>query len=178
MEYQKKIDYLHAKIIGYDEYYQCPSIIIKDSTGRVVDKCAYRPIKPAKYEHWTEPKYIYKNTGFRGKDFLYPFQTEIEKIIKREKYIIVGEGIKNAVNALLYSTPFISMESASNMVDQKLIDYIVDFKERGFGIVCIFDGDKAGEKAFNNFIEQSTINAVNHLDFKSNIDFTTYMAGA
>jgi hypothetical protein len=173
-----KIDYLYSKIIGYDEYYQCTSIIIRDATGKVVDKCAYRPIKPANYDNWIDPKYIYKNSHNRGDNFIYPFQSEVEKIIKREKYFIVGEGIKNAVNALLYSAPFISMESTSNQINQKLLDYIIELKDRGFGVVCMFDGDKAGLKAYNQFKEQSGLDAINHLDFKSNIDFTEYMVGA
>jgi len=178
MENKIKLDYLHGKILGYDEYYQCASIIIRDREGKVVDKCAYRPNKPTNYDNWNEPKYIYKNSHARGNEFLYPFQTEVEKIIKREKYFIVGEGIKNAVNALLYSAPFISMESTSNSIEQKLIDYIVELKEKGFGIVCMFDGDKAGAKAYKQFCEISGLEPINHLDFKSNIDFTTYMVWA
>jgi len=178
LDLKRKMDYLHDKIIGYDEYYQCASIIIRDATGRVVDKCAYRPTKPAKYDNWSHPKYIYKNTHNRGNSFIFPFQTEIEKIIKREKYFIVGEGIKNAVNALLYSAPFISIESTSNSIDTKLINYITELKNKGLGIVCIFDGDTAGKKAYNNFKEQTGLNPLNHLDFKSNIDFTDYMVGA
>ena len=178
LEYQRKFDYLHRKIIGYDAFYRCPSIIIRDTTDRVVDKIAYRPQKPDKYDNWNDPKYIYKNSHNRGSNFLYPFQIEIEKIIKREKHLIVGEGIKNAVNALIYSAPFVTIESTSNRLSPELITYLTGHQERGTGIICMFDGDAAGEKAHKQFTDQTGIQAPNHLDFGSGIDFTEYIGGA
>jgi DNA primase len=178
LEYQKKFDYLHQKIIGYDEFFKCASIIIRDRHGKVVDKIAYRPIKPDNFDKWSDPKYIYKNSHNRGINFLYPFQEEVEKIINREKYIIVGEGIKNAVNALIYSAPYITIESTSNSIPKELINYLKEYQDRGFGIVCMFDGDKAGLQAYNRFKEQTGINADNHLDFSSGVDFTEYIIGS
>jgi len=170
-----KLDYLHSKIIGYDEFFKCSSIIIRDRTGKVVDKCAYRPNQPEGYDKWTNPKYIHKNSHNRGQDFLYPFQVEVEKIIKRERYLIVGEGIKNAINALLYSAPFISVESSSNSTNKEFIKYINSYIDRGFSIIYMFDGDKAGQEAFIKFREVSGINADNYLSFDSGIDFTDYL---
>ncbi len=178
LDYQKKFDYLHQRIIGYDEFFKCASIIIRDRHGKVVDKIAYRPVKPNNFDKWSDPKYIYKNSHNRGINFLYPFQEEVEKIVNREKYIIVGEGIKNAVNALIYSAPYITIESTSNNIPTELINYLKDYKERGFGIVCMFDGDKAGLKAYERFKEQTGINADNHLDFTTGVDFTEYIIGS
>ena len=178
LDFKTKLEYIHNKIIGWDNYYRCPSIILRDRTGKIIDKQAYRPTKPDSHKNWTDPKYIPKNTGNRGNEFLYPFQEEIEQIIKRERYFIVGEGIKNAVNALVYSAPFISLESSSNATSQKLIDYIKDLKDKGYGLVCIFDGDTAGEKAFNHFKSSTGLECENHLLFTSGIDFTDHMAKA
>jgi len=175
LDFKRKLEYIHNNIIGYDNYYKCASIILRDCTGKVVDKQAYRPSKPASYKNWVDPKYIPKNTNNRGDNFLYPFQEEIEKIIKREKYFIVGEGIKNAVNALLYSAPFISLESSASATPVKLIEYIKDLKDKGYGLVCLFDGDTAGLKAYEKFKTTTGLECENHLDFKSNIDFTDHM---
>lgn len=177
IEMKPKLDYIHKHIIGFDTFYQCPSIIIRDCTGAIVDKCAYRPNQPKGFDNWSNPKYIHKNTTQRGEDFLYPFQIEIEKIIKREKYLVVGEGIKNAVNALLYSIPFISIESTSNTISVALKEYILDLDNKGLAITYMFDGDKAGKKAFEDFKEHTGLIGKNYLNFSSNIDFTEYMVG-
>jgi len=177
IEMKPKLDYIHKHIIGFDAFYQCPSIIIRDCTGKIIDKCAYRPKQPKGFDNWTAPKYIHKNTTNRGKDFLYPFQIEIEKIIKREKYFVIGEGIKNAVNALLYSIPFISIESTSNSISVELKEYILDLKNKGFAVTYMFDGDKAGKTAFENFKEHTGLVGENYFDFSSNIDFAEYMVG-
>jgi len=177
LDYKPRIEYLFDNIIGYSNHFNCPTIIIRDSKNNIVDAIAYRPQKPKNYDNWSEPKYIYKNSHNRGSDFLYPFQNEVQKIIEREKYIVVGEGIKNGLNALLYSVPFISLEGGCFGISDKLYEYIKNYVDKGFGLICMFDGDKAGEIAFNNFVERTKFNTTNYLDFNSNMDFVEYLMG-
>jgi len=171
----KKINYLKNNILGYDNFFNCPSIIIRNKDRKIVDIISYRPKKPEDFDDWSEPKYIYKNSHNRGENFLFPFQVEFESILEKEDFFIVGEGIKNALNALLHSLPYITIESTSNTIDRKLLEYIIDITKTR-KIICMFDGDKAGQKAFENFKEQSKIqNLQNFFDFKSNLDFTDYI---
>lgn len=174
-EYKQKLDYMFTTLVGWNKHFKCSSIIIKDDSGRIVDLIAYRPNKPDNYNEWSNPKYIYKNSHNRGENFLYPFRKEVEPIINREKYLIVGEGIKNGLNALLYSVPFITLESSSNKVNDKLINYIRDYHSKGFNVICMFDGDKAGAKAYENFKLQSGLEVDNFLKFDSNQDFVDYL---
>ena len=177
-EYGKKIEYLFKHIVGWNDFFKCPSIIIRDNTGRIVDTIAYRPTKPNDFDNWTNPKYIYKNSHNRGDNFLYPFKKEVETILKKQtkdKYLIVGEGIKNGLNALLYSVPFITLESSSNKLNNKLKKYILDWYNKGYNIICMFDGDKAGEKAHKKFIENIGHNFKNFLKFDSGLDFVDYL---
>jgi hypothetical protein len=151
-----KINYLFKNLIGWNEFFKCPSIIIKDDNKRIVDIIAYRPVKPANFDNWTNPKYIYKNSHNRGSSFLYPFRREVETILSKQqsdKYLIVGEGIKNGLNALLYSAPFISLESTSNQLNKALLVYIESYQSMSFNIISMFDGDLAGAKAYLNFIK-------------------------
>ena len=174
-EYKQKLDYMFTNLIGWNKHFKCSSIIIKDDSRRIVDLIAYRPNKPDNYNDWNNPKYIYKNSHNRGENFLYPFRKEVEPIINREKYLIVGEGIKNGLNALLYSVPFITLESSSNKVNENLIKYIRDYHSKGFNVICMFDGDKAGAKAYENFKLQSGLEVDNFLKFDSNQDFVDYL---
>jgi len=176
--YQAKVTYLINHLLGYDNFWKCPSIIIKDDTGKVVDYIAYRPVKPDNFENWTNPKYIYKNSHNRGADFLYPFRKEVESILSKQtsdNYLIVGEGIKNGLNALLYSVPFITLESTSNKMDEKLISYIKSYDDKGYKIIAMFDGDEAGLNAFTKFKEQTGLDVNNFLDFSSGLDFVDYL---
>jgi len=174
-DYKQKLDYMFTTLVGWNKHFKCSSIIIKDDNGRIVDLIAYRPNKPDNYNEWSNPKYIYKNSHNRGDNFLYPFRKEVEPIINREKYLIVGEGIKNGLNALLYSVPFITLESSSNKINEKLINYIRDYHSKGFNIICMFDGDKAGAKAYENFKLQAGLEVDNFLKFDSNQDFVDYL---
>lgn len=178
-EAKLKIDYLHKNILGWDEYYRCPSIIIRDDNNRIVDLIAYRPQKPENYDNWSDKnKYFYKNKNNRGENFLFPFRKEFESILFKQtedRYFIVGEGIKNGLNALLYSVPFLSLESSSDKLDQRLIDYIKDLVNRGFSLITMFDGDKAGHKAFENFKNSTGLNCKNFLQFNSGLDFVDYL---
>lgn len=174
LSYKKKLDYLFSQIIGYDSYFKAPSISLKDNKGTVVDKATYRPNKPDHIpaEKWGKNKYYYKNSDFRGANFLYPFQNEVERIINRENYMIIGEGLKNSVNALIYSIPYISIESASNKSSTALYHYINKNIDQGKGLMCMIDGDNAGKRAYLmfmiNFLEEAykTTVAVQDKDLK------------
>lgn len=177
-EYKRKIDYLFTHILGWNDFFKCPSIILRDDINKIVDIIAYRPNKPENYDKWDNPKYIYKNSHNRGDSFLYPFRKEVETILNKpnaDKFLIVGEGIKNGLNALVYSVPFITLESSSNKTSDSLIAYIRGYYDRGYSIVGMFDGDKAGAKAHESFIAQSGLQINNFLDFNSGLDFVDYL---
>lgn len=174
--YQSVADYLFDTTIGYDSYFNCPVIIIRDSEGEVVDLIKYRPVREG-YDNL--PKYLQEKSinkpKNRGEAFSYPFQIEMQRIIKREKYVFIGEGIKNAVNALVRSVPYISIESASNVRNGRLIDYVSDLYKNGIKIFAAMDGDKAGENAFTEIKKQLKLPLDNLLDFESGLDFTDYL---
>jgi len=174
--YKEKFEYLHKRIIGWDNFFNCPSIILRDTTGKIVDKVSYRPQKPKDWDDWSKPKYIYKNQNNRGENFLYPFQIEVEKLLEREDYIIIGEGIKNSLNALIYSVPYITLEGASMDVSNKLLQYIKNLIDKKYKILAMFDGDEAGENAFLKIKEALGIELYNFFDFSTGDDFTSYMA--
>ena len=169
--------YLFSTIIGWDNYFNCPVIILHDTTGAVVDIIKYRP---SRIDYDNPPKYLQKNNRDkptnRGNNFLYPFQVEMEQLIKKNNKVLVGEGIKNSVNALIRSVPFISMESVSNAENPRLIAYIDELSKNGVQIWGTIDGDVAGEKAFNKLnAKLSQPIKKNLVDFNSNIDFTDYL---
>jgi len=202
-KFEKGLSYIFNHLVGYDKHWRCPSIIIRDDGGKVVDYIAYRPKKPQNYDNWSEPKYIYKNSHDRGKNFLYPFRKEIEHILKDKPYMIIGEGIKNGLNALLYSIPFVSVESTSSTINKELIEYI---RNQDKNIITMFDGDLAGARAYLKFISSYLTNTApvikeflgkkheiegyikfikecdfkikNYFDFNSGVDFVEYMQGS
>jgi len=179
-KFQKKLEYLTDKILGFDNFFKCPSIILRDVTNRVVDIISYRPNRPQNYEDWSNPKYIYKNSHNRGKAFLFPFQKEFEAIIKKQekdRYFIVGEGIKNGLNALLYSTPYLTLESTTYKLSETIKNYITDLIDRGYSLITMFDGDEAGKKAYNKFVEDTGLEVPNFFEFDSGLDFVEYLQG-
>jgi len=99
----------------------------------------------------------------------------MERLTKKEGFVFVGEGLKNAVNALIRSVPYISIESASNAKNDKLIAYVNKLFQDGVTIYGAMDGDVAGEKAFNAICDQMVFSIENLLDFKSGLDFTDYL---
>jgi len=187
ISYKERVDTAFSKFIGYDAYFTCPSIIIRDKTNRVVDKCAYRPNKPEKWDTWRSPKYIYKNQVDRGSNFLYPLQLEMEELLHVKKVFVVGEGIKNAVNAYIHGMPFISLESASTNTSKELSEYILALLNRGYKIIAFFDGDgdnqdpkkwTKGKLAFEKFKKTTSLyDLENAVSFDSDIDFTDYIVG-
>jgi hypothetical protein len=178
--YIKNVDvsvarYIFGTIVGYCNFFSSP-IIIRDYTGSVVDIAKYRPFHQG-YENL--PKYLYEKSvnkpQNRGLDFLYVFQREMERLISKYRYVFVGEGLKNAINALIRSVPYISIESTSNVKNQKISEYIQNLYQSGIRVYGAMDGDKAGKTAFdtmNGLLERSIENLI---DFESDMDFTDYL---
>ena len=168
--------YIFSHIVGYDAYFDCPCIVIRDKLDRVVDIVKYRPCRD---EYANPPKYLYEKSANkppnRGKHFLYLFQVEMERLIQKYDYAFVGEGLKNTVNALIRSVPFVSIESASNAGNRKLVEYVQKLYRKGIRIYGAMDGDKAGEEAFLTLKKALGISFENLIDFNSGIDFTDYL---
>ena len=184
IEYKAKLDYLFKNILGYSNFWKAPTIILRDNKNKIVDMVTYRPKSKDTGEEIKNMKYYYKNQNNRGDDFIYPFEILVKVIVskmpKDKKYIVVGEGLKNGLNALLYSIPFISVESTGNSkrIDKKLIDAIDNFIKEGCGLVTAFDGDNAGKEAYESFISFTGYDTENLFDFDSGIDFVDYMQGS
>lgn len=170
----KMAKYVFKNIVGFSEYFNCPAIIIRDSKNRVVDIAYYRPIR----EDRELPKYLYKANDKkplnRGKYFLYPFQIDMERLMKKKSYVVVGEGLKNAVNALIYETPYISLEGAANKPKDELAEYVKKLEKEGKVIYTAFDGDKAGKSAYEAFNRAIQRDYKPLFGFDSGYDFTTY----
>ncbi len=169
-------EYILCTKIGFDDFFSCPVIIIHDANGNVVDIVKYRPSRDGyeKLPKYLQEKSVNKPNG-RGKSFLYPFQIEMERLIKKEGFVFIGEGLKNAVNALIRSIPYISIESTSNVKNDKLVAYVNKLFQNGVLIYGALDGDAAGEKAFNAIANQMAFSIENLLDFESGLDFTDYL---
>ena len=172
----KYMDYIFNNIVGYSDFFQCPVIVIRDTNGDAVDIAHYRPVaKDGK----KLPKYLYKANAKkpykRGVNFLYPFQREMESIIAKKDFAIVGEGLKNALNALAYRMPYISLEGAGNKPSEKMKAYIQEIESSGKSIVTAFDGDAAGERAYLSFKGLMRREYKNLFTFDSGEDFTTYI---
>ncbi len=169
-------EYVLCTKIGFDDFFSCPVIIVHDTNRDVVDLIRYRPQKKG-YENL--PKYLQEKSenkpDGRGENFLYPFQIEMERLIKKEGFVFVGEGLKNAVNALIRSVPYISIESTSNVKNDKLIAYVNKLFQDGVVVYGAMDGDAAGEKAFNAISNKLAFSIDNLLDFDSGLDFTDYL---
>ena len=171
--------YVFKKLLGFNPLYSCPAILLHDSRGKIVDIANYRPNKPANYENWAEPKYKLMNSSHRGKYFLYPFQREMETIMKHKKVFAVGEGLKNALNAYVHGLAFVSLESTSTNASEALVSYVLDLLTKGYKVLSFFDGDDAGLKAFNKFKEATKLyDLENAVSFESGIDFAEYAVGA
>jgi len=177
ISYLEKLKYLSENILGYDKYYKCTKIILRDSKNLVVDIISYRAINPKTGEAYSNKYFQLPNTKKpikRGNHFLYPFQLENEELLKKNDYLLIGEGLKNSINAYLYSVPYLSMESVSNSFSDKLKNYIHNIKSKGIDIIGAFDGDNAGAEAYKRFCDEvCTIS--NLFSFDSNIDFTDYI---
>ena len=175
---EKKFIYTFNHLVGWSDFWKSPSLILKDCNGKVVDIVAYRPKDKAGKEI-RGMKYYYKNFLDRGDSFIYPYQKEVELIAERERYIIIGEGLKNALNALIYGVPFLTIESTGNTshISDNMKETIAKYIKKGWGIATAFDGDKSGEKAYHDFLSLLGLGleVENILSFSSNQDFVDYL---
>lgn len=181
----KRISYILEKVLAYDTLFNCPAIIIRDHNSNICDISKYRPQKPAKFNNWGNPKYMYEKEENklknRGENFLFPFSREMEKLIDKNSFFFIGEGLKNAVIALLFGVPFISLESVSNGINQKLLEFIKE-KSKTKKIIGAFDGDgeseekdKKGKGAYLSAKETLGLEFDNLFAFDSDIDFADYL---
>ena len=166
---EDRITYIFDKFIGYDPYYDCPVIIIYDYFGNVVNIVKYRPKKDGK----EFMKYLYlKAEETPDSDYLYPFQYEMEKMMFDQGAAYVGEGLKNAVNALVFGLPYVSTESTSGSFD-KLGEYLKTPRMKDVFMIGAFDGDEAGERAYKKMNE--LVPMENMFTFNSGMDFAEYL---
>lgn len=186
-EHQKRLHYILENILAHDTFFKCPAIIIRDGKGKIVDIAKYRPDKPDTFDDWSYPKYMYvreeDKLPNRGKDFLYPFQVEMERIIERYEFFFIGEGLKNAFNALVFGVPFISIESVSNEMRVELQEYIKE-KSKNKLIIGAYDGDdkldESGNhtKGYGAYLKAKEVLGLefdNLFRFDSEIDFSEYI---
>ncbi len=167
---EKFADYLFSKVIGYDSYYHCPAIILRDESETVVDIIRYRPERSGKP---LKMKYLYMSATDRpDSEYLFPLQAQMMRIILDQGYCFVGEGLKNAVNASLVGIPFISIEGAGN-IKPKLIMYLKSNRMKDVVMIGAFDGDGAGERAYKQMCAE--IPMENEFTFDSNMDFAEYL---
>lgn len=165
--------YLFNRLVGWDDYFQCPVIVVRDIEGRVVNIVRYRP-KPRR-EGDTLPKYLQTKADERPDyPYLFPFEIEMRRLLKKERICYVGEGLKNALNALTLGVPFVSTESAST-IKPDMAAYLKTLDEVRF--IGAFDGDEAGRKAYELMADLIPIEG-NILPFDSGLDFTDWIRGA
>jgi len=177
VDFKPKLEHIFNYFLGWSDFWQSPSLILKDLDGRVVDIVAYRPHDKETGKEIKGMKYYYANFKGRGDRFIYPWQKEAEHIAEREGYIIIGEGLKNGLNALLYSVPFLSLESTENVLklSDTLKQTIQSYVNKGWGVATAFDGDASGEKAYHHFLSLLGFEVENILRFDSNKDFSEYL---
>ncbi len=166
---EEVVTYIFNKFIGYDSYYDCPVIIIYDYSGNVVNIVKYRPKKDGK----EFMKYLYlKAEETPDSEYLYPFQYEMERMMFKRNSAYVGEGLKNAVNALLFSLPYVSTESTSGAFD-RLGEYLKTPRMKDVFMIGAFDGDEAGERAYKKM--NDLVPMENEFTFDSGMDFAEYL---
>ena len=167
---EKYAEYLFSRVIGYDSYFHCPVIVIRDESERVVDIVRYRPQR----EGFTDlPKYLYtKGSEKPDSSYLFPLQAQMQLIMRDQGYCYVGEGLKNAINASMIGVPFISIESAGN-IKPELIRFLQSDRMKDIVKIGAFDGDKAGESAYKRVGAEILMS--NEFDFNSGTDFAEYL---
>lgn len=166
---EERIEYIFDHFIGYDSYYQCPVIIVYDLHGNVVNIVKYRPKKDGK----EFMKYLYlKAEETPDSEYLYPFQYAMEKMMFEQKSAYVGEGLKNAVNALVFGLPYVSTESTSGSFTE-LGEYLKTPRMEDVFFMGAFDGDEAGERAYKRM--NALVPMENEFTFDSGMDFAEYL---
>ncbi len=172
---KEKIRYIFDKFVGYDSYYNCPAIILYDLHGNVVNIIKYRPERNGTVlMQGSKPlKYLYtKSEEKPDSSYLYPFQFEMERMILKHGFAYVGEGLKNALNALVFGLPYISIESVSG-ANNKLLEYLQSPRMKDIFFIGAFDGDAAGEIAYKKI--SAVVPMENEFDFDSGMDFADKM---
>ncbi len=168
---KKFADYLFSKVLGYDSFFDCPIIVLRDKDEKAVDIVRYRPQREGKP---LDMKYLYlKNIDKPDSDYLFPLQAQMQKIMISSGYTYVGEGLKNSISASILGIPFISTESASS-IKPELITFLNSNRLRNIVMVGAFDGDSAGERAYEKLKKEVSI-LNNKFDFNSSIDFSDYL---
>lgn len=162
--------YLFNKVIGYDSYFDCPVIIVRDESEVVVDIVRYRPHR----DGFTDlPKYLYtRNSEKPDSSYLFPLQAQMQLIMRDQEYCYIGEGLKNAINASIAGVPFISIEGAGN-IKPELISFLKSDRMKDIVLIGAFDGDTAGKKAYKKI--NAEIPMKNRFDFESGIDFADFL---
>jgi len=168
---RKFADYLFSRVIGYDSYFDCPVIVLRDEDEKAVDIVRYKPQREGKL---LEMKYLYlRNTDKPDSNYLFPLQAQMQKIMMSSGYTYVGEGLKNAINASILGIPFVSTESASS-IKPELISFLNSDRMKNIVMVGAFDGDSAGKRAYEKLNKEVSI-LNNKFDFNSGIDFSDYL---
>ncbi len=167
---KKFAKYLFDKVIGYCEYFNCPALIIRDESEKVVDVVMYRPERNG---NPLRMKYLYTRAEEKpDSDYLFPLQSQMHRMALAQGYVIVGEGLKNCIAASFAGIPFISIESTST-IKPGLINFLKSDRMKNIVMIGGFDGDAAGEKAYKKINEQ--IPMQNKFDFNSGVDFSDYL---
>ncbi len=167
---KKFAKYLFDKVIGYDPYFNCPVIIIRDESEKVVDIVRYRPERDGKP---LDMKYLYTKSEEKPDSvYLFPLQAQMQRMMIDQGYCYVGEGLKNAINASMQGVPFISIEGAGS-IKPALIKFLQSDRMKSIVMIGAFDGDTAGERAYKKI--NAEIPMDNEFDFTSGIDFAEYL---
>jgi len=163
------VDYIFQRVVGWDSWFRCPVVVVRDAEGRVVNLVRYRPKRDG-YDDL--PKYLQVKAEERPDyRYLFPFETEMKRLINRGGKCYVGEGLKNALNALTVGVPFVSTESAST-VRPELLEFLRSLE--GVTLVGAFDGDEAGRRAYERITAKVPIGE-NLFDFGSGRDFSEWL---
>jgi len=167
---EKYAEYLFSRLIGYDSFFNCPVIIIRDESERVVDIVRYRPHR----DGYTDlPKYLYtKSEEKPDNSYLFPLQAQMQLIMRDQGYCYIGEGLKNAINASMVGVPFISIESAGN-IKPELIAFLKSNRMKNIVMIGAFDGDNAGESAYKKVNREIPMS--NEFLFNSGTDFAEFL---
>jgi len=84
---EKFADYLFRRVIGWDEYFQCPVIVIRDESERVADIIRYRPHR----EGYSDlPKYHYTRNAEKPQNQpLFFLQAQMMRIMMNMRFCIL-----------------------------------------------------------------------------------------
>ena len=113
-----------------------------------------------------------KNIDKPDSDYLFPLQSQMIKLAFSQQFCFIGEGLKNSLNASMVGIPFISIESSASIKPQ-LIEFLKSDKMKNIVMMGAFDGDVAGEKAYEKM--NQAVPMLNQFSFDSGLDFADYL---